>query len=109
MKVAVAGSRSIKSIDFAEVGLSDGDIVITGGAVGVDTVAERMAITAGHEVIRIVPDYRQYGRAATHIRNRQIVDAADRVVVFWDGVSKGSKSVIDYGLKHGKEVKVIRA
>ena len=109
MNVAVVGSRSIKSINFGEIGLSAGDIVITGGAVGVDTVAERLSVAAGYEVIRIVPDYWQYGRAATHIRNRQIVDAADRVVVFWDGVSKGSKSVIDYGLKHGKEVKVIRA
>lgn len=41
------------------------------------------------------PDvYRSWGRAA-FARNRYIVEDADVVVAFWDGVSKGTKNTID--------------
>lgn len=55
----------------------------------------------------IMPDYATHGKAATHIRNRQIVDKSDKVIAFWDGGSKGTKSVIEYARKMKKDVRVI--
>jgi len=36
------------------------------------------------------------------VRNKLIVDSADFVIAFWDGESKGTKSVIEYCKKQGK-------
>ena len=39
--------------------------------------------------------------------NKKIVDYADKVVVFWDGKSRGTLSVIKYAKKVGKQCEVI--
>ena len=40
------------------------------------------------------------------VRNKLIVDSADFVLAFWDGKSKGTKSVIEYCKKQGKPYEV---
>ena len=44
----------------------------------------------------------KYGKRAGFIRNCEMVDCCDGVVVFWDGKSKGTKHTIDYASKRGK-------
>lgn len=41
------------------------------------------------------------------MRNKEIVDYADRIIAFWDGKSKGTEQVINYTRKIGKKVNVI--
>ena len=106
MRVAVVGSRTIKAFDFALVGAVAGDTIITGGAVGVDSFAEAEARARGLAVEVIKPDYKTYGRAATHVRNRAIVDKCDRLVAFWDGQSKGTKGTVDYARRKGKPIAI---
>ena len=45
------------------------------------------------------------GKAAQE-RNRKLIDQADVVVAFWDGVSTGTRSTVDRALDAGKEVHV---
>ena len=108
MKVAIIGSRSIEKIDFALANVQEGDEIVTGGARGVDSLAEKEARKNGQGVIVFKPDYEKYGRAAPHVRNRLIVGECDRLVAFWDGVSKGTESVIRYAEKHGTAVQIIK-
>ena len=54
-----------------------------------------------------LPEYERYGRAAPIVRNKQIVDYADKIVAFWDGSSKGTLSVIRYAQKLGKECVIV--
>lgn len=42
------------------------------------------------------------------IRNEQMGDHADKAIVFWDGVSPGSKHMMGYMKKLGKECIVVR-
>ena len=42
------------------------------------------------------------------MRNKQIVDYADKVIVFWNGASKGTQSVIEYAQKTGKQCEIIK-
>lgn len=107
MKIAVIGSRTITRIDFAKIGAKPGDYIVSGGAKGVDTLAENWAVAHGFPVLRFLPDYERYGKAAPHVRNSQIVEAADRIVAFWDGKSRGTKSTIEKAKKHGKEVYIV--
>lgn len=82
-------------------------VVISGGALGVDTVAVEEARARGlaHQVYRA--DWQRYGRRAGAIRNRRIVAAASRVVAFWDGASRGTAITIDMARELGKPVEVI--
>lgn len=42
------------------------------------------------------------------IRNKEIVERADMVIAVWDGISRGTKSAVQYAQKIGKPVKVFR-
>ena len=108
MKIAIVGSRNIilTKNDLAER-VSENDEIISGGACGVDRCAAKYAVDYGLKLTEILPKYELYGRAAPIVRNKEIVDLADKVIVFWNGTSKGSLSVIKYSEKIGKPCEVI--
>lgn len=107
MRIAVVGSRGISSIDFALVGAKSGDIIVSGGAKGVDSLAESAARSCGLAVEVIKPNYTKYGRIAPHMRNREIVKLCDRLVAFWDGKSRGTMETVDYARRASKPVSVL--
>jgi len=106
MKIAIIGSRSI-TVENLERYLLDCDEIVSGGAKGVDTSAAQYAIKNGIKLTEFLPDYRHFGRGAPLIRNKNIVDYADKIIAFWDGRSKGTLSVINYAKKIGKECEII--
>ena len=68
--------------------------IISGGARGVDTLAERYAKEIGVPVKIYWPDWTKHGKAAGPIRNRQIIENADCVIAFWDEKSPGTRCSI---------------
>ena len=106
MKVAVVGSRSILKTDIGMY-ISDGDEIVSGGAVGIDSCAAEYAKRNGLKLTVFLPQYERYGRAAPIVRNKKIVDYADKVIALWDGKSKGTLSVIKYAEKVGKPCAII--
>ena len=106
MKIAVVGSRNI-TVKNMEKYLLDGDEIVSGGAKGVDACAAEYAERNGLKLTVFLPKYERYGRAAPILRNREIVDYADKIIAFWDGHSKGTLSVIQYAEKIGKECRII--
>ena len=106
MKIAVIGSRSITAISLADF-ITENDEIVSGGAVGVDRCAAEYAKEYCLQITEFLPEYGKYGRAAPIIRNKKIVDYADRVIAFWDGSSKGTLSVIQYAQKTGKPCEII--
>ena len=106
MKVAVVGSRSVFVTDIGMY-ISDGDEIVSGGAVGVDSCAAEYAKKNGLKLTVFLPQYERYGRAAPIARNKKIVDYADKIIAFWDGKSKGTLSVIKYAEKTGKLCEII--
>ena len=106
MKIAVVGSRSITVGNIAEY-VVGADEIVSGGAVGVDRCAAEYAKANGLILTEFLPEYLRYGRAAPIQRNQQIVDYADKVIAFWDGRSRGTRSVIAYAKKKGKVCVVV--
>ncbi len=96
MKVAVIGSRGITNIDIGRYIPPDATLIISGGAIGVDTLAEKYADKKGIKKMILYPDYELYGKSAPLIRDKLIVDNADLVVAIWDGVSSGTEFTISY-------------
>jgi predicted Rossmann fold nucleotide-binding protein DprA/Smf involved in DNA uptake len=109
MKVAVIGSRNLSIENLEDYIPQDCTEIVSGGAKGVDSSAAQFAKSRALKLTEFLPQYSVYGKAAPIIRNKQIVDYADCVLAFWDGVSKGTHSVIRYCEKLGKPYKVVSA
>ena len=111
MKILIAGSRKFKVLrkveDWLDHNCNDNDIIISGGATGPDKVAEEYAREYDIPFEIFYPDWDKYGKKAGPLRNEEMVKIANKVVVFWDGESKGSKSTIDFALKYKKSLEVI--
>lgn len=104
MKLLIAGSRSITDFDLSPHIPADVDLIITGGAKGVDKLAEAYAREHGIPALTVRPVYEKYGRAAPIRRDEEMVDMADMVLVVWDGVSRGSKHTAEYARKKEKQL-----
>lgn len=107
MKLAIIGSRSCSVENLWEYLPRDVTLITSGGAKGVDTCAKELAQERGIEFLEIVPEYTKYGRATPIKRNDVIIDAADHVLIFWDGVSRGTQYVIRRCQKTGKPHEII--
>ncbi len=108
MKIAVVGSRNLSPDEsILKEHLSSASEIVSGGAKGVDSCASEYAKNNNLKLTEFLPEYKIYGRSAPIIRNKKIVDYADKVVVFWNGSSKGTLSVIKYTGKANKECEVI--
>lgn len=113
MKIAIIGSRETGNINFEQklermFLISGHDTIISGGARGIDTLAAQFARKHGIKLLEFRPDYTTYGRGATFVRNRLIVDVADVVVAFWNGTSRGTKYTIEYAKKKYVPVVIIK-
>ena len=108
MKIAVIGSREIDNIDLKKHLPEECDEIVSGGARGVDTLAANYAVQNGIKLTEFLPNYEVFGKSAPIVRNRTIVDYADGVIAFWDGISRGTAYVINYCNKVGKPVKIVR-
>lgn len=107
MKVAVVGSRSLTNITVDRYIPEEADEIVSGGALGVDSAAGEFAKKKGIKLTEFLPKYELYGRAAPILRNREIVNYSDKIIVFWDGSSKGALSVIRYAEKIKKPLEVV--
>jgi len=109
-KYAVIGSRTFDDYNLLEETLSDLYIteLISGGAKGADALAEQYANKNGLLCTVFHANWKEYGRAAGPIRNSEIINAADKIVAFWDGQSKGTADSIKKVQRTNKEITIVR-
>ena len=99
IKIAVVGSRSIndkeliykelKNFISQEIFLNQKIEIVSGGAKGVDRIAQEFGIDNKCSVKVFFPQYNKFPpKQAPIMRNYKIVDYSDYVLVFWDGISK---------------------
>lgn len=118
----VVGSRSITDYGFIKEKLGHliGPIrdkyrfqVVSGGANGVDRLAEKYAKENGFEMHIVPAEWDKYGKRAGYIRNdamhRYISGYSHRgVVAFWDGKSKGTLHSLELAKKYGNSLRLIK-
>ena len=81
--------------------------IISGGADGADSLAQRFAKEHGCIITIFYPDWEQYGKSAGFVRNKFIVSAAQEIVAFHDGVSKGTLHSITLANNAGLPVRIV--
>lgn len=110
MRVIIAGSRSINSYStlLTAIELSGFKIhtVLSGNANGVDKLGERYAKTNCKILQKFPAEWRVHGKGAGFIRNKEMAQNADALIAVWDGLSAGTKNMIDIATTMGLKVHV---
>lgn len=116
-RVIVAGSRTFN--DYAllsakldqllagKIAQGEKIVIVSGGARGADKLGERYANERNFEIDLHPASWEKHGRSAGYIRNEEMARAADALVAFWDGSSRGTKHMIDLARKYNLQVRVI--
>jgi hypothetical protein len=112
MRVIIAGSRGFNDYERVKRELLPvhGFLteIVSGCAPGADRLGERYACEHGLLVKCFRPKWDELGRAAGPVRNFEMASYADRAIVFWDGVSPGTRSLIAEMEKLKKPVLIIK-
>lgn len=87
--------------------------IISGGARGADTLAEKYAKEKGYGFKVFIANWDKYGKSAGYIRNTQMHDFINHflnrgMVAFWDGKSKGTKQNFDLAKRYYTPIRIIR-
>jgi len=115
-KFMVCGSRTITDEKrvFGEIEKcwsenlgSEPVVLVEGEARGVDSIAKAWAISKNFQLEPHKPDWKKFGRGAGIVRNKEMVEASDFVLILWDGASKGTLSDIQFCEKLEKQNKVV--
>jgi predicted Rossmann fold nucleotide-binding protein DprA/Smf involved in DNA uptake len=105
MQVAVVGSRSFSNYGLLSQVLSSLPFplssIVSGGAVGADSLAARYAQEKGLPLVVYRPNYGLYGKRAPLVRNHTIVSSAQQVLAFWDGASAGTAHTLSLARQLG--------
>lgn len=105
--ICINGSRTINDINLdrwlnpQEIGC-----ICSGGANGVDTLAEQWAKRHKIEFVAFPAQWDRYGKRAGLVRNEDMINFCDKLISFWDGKSRGTKHAIDYALSLGRPVDI---
>lgn len=116
-RVIIAGGRNFSDYAllkercdyFLQNKMKEGRVVIVSGhASGADALGERYAQERHLSLEAHPADWNKHGRAAGPIRNAEMAEVADALIAFWDGVSRGTKNMIDTAKSKGLKVAVVR-
>lgn len=112
LAVAVVGSRTFtdyallaRTLDALRGTVKIREL-ISGGAKGADTLAERWARENKVPIRVFRPDW-SLGRCAGLMRNKDIVKEADYVLAFWNGTSRGTSNSISLARTMQRQLRII--
>lgn len=114
-RVIIAGCRyysdyeTLKTYtDYVLSNIQEEIQIVSGCASGADSLGERYAREKGYSLMRFPADWGKYGRSAGIRRNKQMALYADALIAFWDGVSRGTKNMIEEASAQGLKVRIKR-
>ena len=116
VKVGIVGSRSIADseyvfsvLDFYLSRLLEENevVIVSGGAIGIDRLGAQWAELRKLKTEIYLPDYKQYGKSATFLRNQQIIDNSDYLIAITTG-SNGTADSIKRAVKKNIPIKIIK-
>jgi hypothetical protein len=106
MKVLIAGSRNLQVSNntmledlnefLDDINAGFVSTIISGGATGIDKCGESLAESLGVPVKQYLPNWKKEGKKAGPLRNKEMVDACDAALIYYDGKSKGTLSTINF-------------
>jgi len=114
-RIVIAGCRDYKNyeeakkyIDYciSKIKTKYTLIFVSGGCRGADSLGERYALENGYKVERYLAEWDKYGKSAGPKRNEKMAQMSDYIICFWDGGSKGTKSMIKFAKQFNKPIRI---
>lgn len=110
MRTIVAGSRCFTNLALMTKAIAASGFqvttVVSGKAPGADLLGEQWAKARGIPVDPHPADWKQYGRSAGPIRNKEMAENAEALIALWDSESPGTKNMIETAKWMGLKVYV---
>lgn len=124
LRIIIAGSRDFDDFEilFKNVETIQNEIItkrddisevviISGTARGADKLGELYAERTNLKIKRFPADWNNLGKRAGYVRNTEMAKYAAKevgvLIAFWDGISKGTKHMIDLAKRYDLEVHVV--
>lgn len=111
MNIIVAGSRTFTDYKLLEEVLdkyiTPNDTIISGVAKGADMLGIVYSYRHNIKVKRFPANWNLYGKSAGYKRNVEMANNADILIAFWNGISRGTKHMIDIMNNQNKPVIII--
>jgi len=111
MRIGFTGSRNITKLteDMLCVldKIKDDDVIIHGGAIGADSLVREWS-NLNHIKQEIIRPINPSNRSHYLYRNIEIITKCDKLIVFWDGESRGTKFTMEYAKSRNKEIILIK-
>jgi len=108
MKTIIAGGRNITDYSVVERAIKDSGFtiteVVTGRCRGVDWCGEDYAEANGIPVKPFPAEWNRYGTMAGPIRNRQMAEYGEALILVWNGKSRGSANMLEEATKRGLKI-----
>ena len=111
--ILIAGGRDFQSYPLLEsvcdhllkrLEKEKASIQINSGlARGVDTLGCQYAKNRGYSILEFPANWNLFGKSAGYLRNKEMAEVATHAIIFWDGLSKGTRNMIQI-LKQKPEV-----
>ena len=112
MHTIIAGGREITDPALVEEAVRACGWTITevicGAARGADTLGEAWAIAHNVPVKRMPADWDRFGKRAGYLRNQEMANCADALILIWSGTSRGSGHMlaIAHAMAHIRPFKI---
>ena len=113
-RLVVAGSRNFDDYALLSAELDKllagktNITIVSGTARGADRLGERYASEHNLRIERFPAEWEKYHKGAGPIRNMQMDQSADTVIVFWDNESSGTKNIIECARKQDIPYRIVR-
>jgi len=122
MIISIIGSRDFNDYDLFKKIINEEVIItkiISGGAKGTDTLAEKYALENNIKFEKLLPNWnnldepciikyhsdgKSYNALAGINRNTEIIEKSEKIIIFWDGTSKGTKDSLEKAKKLNKKL-----
>ena len=114
-RIVIAGCRDYNDYTNAkffidnclkEIRKNGNIIILSGCCSGADKIGERYAEENGFKIEKHPALWNKYGRSAEPKRNKAMAQIADLIICFWDGKSRGTKSMIEYAKVFNKPINI---
>lgn len=121
MKVCIIGSRSLDKTEvvvpiinkFFEEQTTPPQVIISGGAKGVDQISQAYAKENSIDLIQFLPYHlidttASFNSKYFFVRTKQMISNADKVLAIWNTKSKGTEYGIKLAQKNNIPVMVVK-
>ncbi|MDA3780197.1 MAG: DUF2493 domain-containing protein [Bacteroidales bacterium] len=113
MKVIIAGGRDFDDYDMLcqrvdKILSRQTEIeIVSGRAKGADQLGEKYAKLRDYPIKMFPANWNLYGKRSGFIRNEDMAEYSDALIVFWNQESKGSEHMIDVARERNLLIRII--